>query len=136
MPKMIPLDDDVDAYIREHGRFGESYSDVFRRRLLDFPAQQQTSPEVATHPSSPPQVTDNRRKRFLLFGQSACAVIRWMGQQGWKFAEVRRVLNGCGLHDVNDVTIYCQLQWEKRGAPANLSEDEIRELLSRREQHE
>jgi hypothetical protein len=131
MPTTITLDDDVDAFIRVHGKFGETYSDVFRRLLPGFGDPLHESAEVIyVHKG---EEASNAPARDKLFGHSVCAVIRWMGREGWRYPDVRRVLNSYGLDHYSDTTIYCQLRWENRGVPADLSDAEIAQLRERRQ---
>lgn len=65
-----------------------------------------------------------------LFGQSVTAVIRWMGKEGWTFAEAKEALERVKV-SIAEATIRAQLlagRQGKRGAPAELSEKQVAEL--------
>lgn len=130
MPTTIRIDDDVNAYIREQGKFGESYSDVLRRLLPGFESTQTTMSHQQN--GQVEELAGSEGSRSKLFGHSVCAVIRWMGHDGWKFADARKVLNSYGLEDTSDTTIRCQLPPGKRGTPAKLSEEVSKELRDRK----
>ena len=131
MPTTIRIDDDVNAFIREQGRFGESYSDVLRRLLLGFVS----TPHIGSTQQTDRQVEEQARSQTApskLFGHSVCAVIRWMRDDGWVHAEVRKVLNSYELNHYSDSTISAQLRPLREGATAKLSAEQISELRNRR----
>jgi hypothetical protein len=127
MGTTVRLDDDLIAYIHEHGKFGESHSDVLRRRLIDFDDKDYSS----ISPINQPNAKSGRKPQQRLFGYSICSVIRWMRDDGWNEAEVRKVLDFYEL-EVSDTTIGCQL-WEGReGAVAELTSEQAKELRVRK----
>ena len=122
MSTTIRIDDDVEAYIHQHGKFGESHSDVLRRLLPNF----ERKPVVYPKP-------DSRTRYPKLFGHSTCAVIRWMGQEGWSFKQARQVLDSYE-NGVNDITVRAHLNYttQNRGEPAKLTPPQIKELTDRK----
>ncbi len=72
-------------------------------------------------------------KRYDLFGYPITACIRWMASQAWSFEEARSALKELGL-EVSDSTIRAQLSgWKKRGAPADLTEQQAEQLYNAQE---
>jgi hypothetical protein len=129
MSNTIRIDDDVDAYIRHYGKFGESHSDVLRRLLPDFDAFL-TAPTAKERPANA-----NTRKRYLWHGHEACRIIRRLDKEGWTKAEIRKVFNSYDeLRKVSDTTITCQTgkAGKKRGPPAEMTVAEVEELSARK----
>jgi DNA-binding transcriptional MerR regulator len=115
--KPIRIDSDVEIFLRRNGAFGQTYSDVLRR-LLSLPTRKKEKRLAG-------------RSLYRLLGYSACAVIRWMRDHGWSFAEVRKVMDSYSV-EVSDKTIECQLQENREGSPAKLTADQAKELNIRR----
>jgi len=71
--------------------------------------------------------------KAVIFSYAATAVIRWMGRQGWKFQQARKVLEQFGAGHISDATVRCQLQGGRdldnpRGEPAALTDDQAKAL--------
>jgi hypothetical protein len=78
---------------------------------------------------------DQSRTRYTWQGHSAVSVIRRLAKEDWTFSEIRKVFNTYDeLRNVTDTTIRCQLGLggEKRGKPADLTDQQLQELTSRR----
>lgn len=120
MVKNPRIDEDVLAYIAEHGKFGETHSDVLRRLLPNFPV---------SHGSE-----KKKKKNFEpLYGHSVVSVIRWMGGHGWTEEAARMVLTALG-REVKSSTVKTQIYYGKKGIKdqAKLTPDQIKELGSLR----
>lgn len=83
----------------------------------------------ATKPATTGKAKPNPEpsKRAKAFDTSPCAVIRWCRAQGWDFAKTKAALAGVGVV-VSDTTIRCQLAPKRKGEPAELSKDQIKQL--------
>lgn len=72
-------------------------------------------------------------KRYELFGQPVTAVLRWMGLNGWKFADARKALDNLGI-ECADGTLVAQLRagvkqdWAGRGEPAKVTDEQAKQL--------
>jgi hypothetical protein len=121
MAKSIRIDDDVLDYIAEHGKFGETHSDVLRRLIPNFPV-----------PNG--KATQGKSKLAPIFGHSVVSVIRWMGGEGWSEEAVRKVLAALDI-EAKDNTIKTQLYHGKKGTleQAKLTVKQATELNSLRE---
>lgn len=67
-----------------------------------------------------------------LWNKQPTEVLRWMGKEGWSFADAKKALQERGV-DVADATIRAQLHGGKtgaRGAPADLTEEQAASLRS------
>jgi hypothetical protein len=81
--------------------------------------------------------TPRRKKssRYFLLGHPATAVIRWMGANGWSFANCKAVLKASGLSQISDHTIRAQRSAGKkgeRGPAAPLTTVQVDELIEAR----
>lgn len=71
------------------------------------------------------------QKRVKLFGFSVTAVLRWMGANDWTFDDAAIAVETLTMTKVSDVTIRLQLKAGregKRGAPANISKSQAKQL--------
>src|SRR5687767_10293058 len=123
MPVMISLDDDLIPYFEEHGKFGETHSDVLRRLLPGFnrgtaslvPSK---SAAVLTSPSAirseKPAKTESRREHYPpLFGHSLTSIVRALGAAGWSEEQVVQALRRRSI-EPNPAMIRTQIGWGKQ----------------------
>jgi hypothetical protein len=71
-------------------------------------------------------------KRYDLFGHPVTGVLRWMGKQGWKFAQARAALDKLGI-DCADGTLTAQLgagAKGKRGDPSPVTPEQAAKLTA------
>lgn len=99
---------------------------------------------TATRAANPQLATNGGGNRGFICGFSVTAVIRWMGRNGWAFADVRRVVDsyvGDGI--IADGTLRCQIAGGRctdpessafRGEPAPLTDEQVAELNQKREE--
>ncbi len=93
---------------------------------------QQAVPESA--PADPAKVNDKPKRqitRAQIFGYPVTAVLRWMGVEGWSFADARAAINAFGAGGISDTTIRIQLPAGRkgdRGAPAPITKQQAAEL--------
>lgn len=107
MSTTIRIDDDIIDYFKEHGKFGETHSDVLRRLLPGFQTSEQSSTEASSRNTYP-----------LLFGFSLSSVVRALGALGWSEEQARRALLGRGIA-ANAAMIKTQINWGKQWGKGN-----------------
>lgn len=107
MPATIRVDDDVVAYFAEHGKFGETHSDVLRRLLPGFRAAQGVPTESNARNTYPP-----------LFGHALTNVVRALGALGWSEEEASEALLRKGI-TANPAMVKTQIGWGKQWGKGN-----------------
>jgi len=114
MPVTVRLDDDVVAYFKERGRFGESYSDVLRRLLPEFRGTQ----ELQTHEKNESQSSSSEDSSSTVFGYKPSNVVRSLGAMGWNEEEVRRLLVRLKI-PLKPATVKTQIAWGRQWGKGN-----------------
>jgi hypothetical protein len=99
---------------------------AYNERVKPFCKQEPTWDD---EPVTTPKFFDEPKKpkRPGIFGYKTTAVLRWMGKDGMKFAEAKKVLLAFGVTDIADATIHAQLRAGvkgERGPAAPLTKDE------------
>jgi hypothetical protein len=98
------------------------------------PEVKETAAEPQAVETQPAETTAKRQVcRAQVCGYPATAVLRWMGLNGWKYADARAALNASGAAGISDITIRIQLLAGKkgeRGEPAAINKSEAKELAA------
>lgn len=117
---------------------------AIRQRVNVLNGGQASDPVLSStrraRPTATPTLAPKRKKtgkRAKIFGYAVTAVIRWCGANGWNLEDTALACLTLSGKDVSDVTLKLQLKagavgpennWNKRGAPADLTKAEIRQL--------
>ena len=109
MPITVRLDDDVVASFKEHGQFGESYSDALRRLLPGF--KRSVRPQVSGNEK---RVEAGARNAYpLLFGHAVTSIIRALGALGWSEDDIVKALRNQGI-EPHPATVRTQHGWGRQ----------------------
>jgi hypothetical protein len=87
---------------------------------------EQVTKKGETRPKASIQSRGTRRHEIM--NCSVTSILRWMGEDGWDFAEARSVLDFYGCESVSDNTVRKQLRNTNWQPPASLCPDEKEEL--------
>ena len=101
MPVSIRIEDDLVAYFEDHGKFGETHSDVLRRLLPAFsPRNSANKVSLTKSPEASPKKSQSskasRNSYPKIFGYALSNVVRSLGSLGWSEDQAEKALIGMG----------------------------------------